>query len=121
MSSDLTETRPPTSRSRSRMLTNPIPPAGLLRSGSNPLPAVPDPKTDGLRVHAEFNVRALRLTMLNDIAKRFLGNAKQTQCHVLRDIGTGSKLGDEDYRTSRAFIFNATTAGVMFGVTLNLK
>jgi hypothetical protein len=26
-----------------------------------------------------------------------------------------------DYRTSRSFIFNATTSGVMFGVTLNLK
>jgi hypothetical protein len=26
-----------------------------------------------------------------------------------------------DYRTSRAFIFNATTSGVVFGVTLNLK
>ena len=26
-----------------------------------------------------------------------------------------------DYRTSRAFIFNATTSGVAFGVTLNLK
>lgn len=36
-------------------------------------------------------------------------------------LQVGYRYLNIDYRTSRAFIFNATTAGVMFGVTLRLK
>jgi hypothetical protein len=39
MSPDFTESLPPTSRSRSRIPTKPIPAAGLVSSGSKPLPA----------------------------------------------------------------------------------
>jgi hypothetical protein len=36
-------------------------------------------------------------------------------------LQAGYRYLNVDYRTSRGFIFNATTAGVMFGITLDLK
>lgn len=37
---------------------------------------ISDTKTHATRVRTEFNVRAFRLTMFNDVAKRFLGDTK---------------------------------------------
>jgi hypothetical protein len=36
-------------------------------------------------------------------------------------LQAGYRYLNVDYRTSRGFVFNATTSGVVFGVTLNLK
>jgi len=60
--------------------------AGITPQGVKALAVVSDAKAHALLVHTEFNAHALRLTMFDGVAKRFLGDAKQTQGDIFGDL-----------------------------------